>query len=118
MNLSPAEIADEHRYIRDAQTISILRIAARNVGYALVVHGSRGPKDLDLVAIPWTIKAVSPLILLQRLIRAGGLLRAERISEKSGIIKPNKPHGRVATILMRPTDHRHIDLSIITPRRK
>ena len=111
--LRRTEIQDEHRHQRDAATITNLRIIARRHGYNLVVHGSRSPKDLDLIAIPWTAKAIAPLRLIRMFVKQEKLWRGERISEtKAGELVPNKPHGRMAYILIRPTDQRHIDLSI------
>jgi hypothetical protein len=60
---------------------------ARSCGYALAVHGSM-KRDLDLVAIPWTDRAVSAEQLVEALrSQAGGAV-------------PNgpteKPHGRRA----------------------
>lgn len=112
--LSPTEQQDEWRHQRDADTISSLRTIARRHGYNLVAHGSRGPKDLDLIAIPWTVKAIAPLRLIRMFVKQEKLWRGERVSEsKTGELAPNKPHGRMAYILIRPTDQRHIDLSII-----
>ena len=112
--LSPSEIADEHRHQRDASTITALRTIARRHGYNLVVHGSRSAKDLDLIAIPWTAKAIAPLRLIRMFVKQEKLWRGERINEtKAGELAANKPHGRMAYILIRPTDQRHIDLSII-----
>ena len=77
--------------------------AAREVGYALAVHGSMG-RDLDLVAIPWTEEAVSAEALIMRLLSAAGFLHAH-LPHRDGSKPPDqadgdvgavKPHGRRA----------------------
>lgn len=77
--------------------------AAREVGYALAVHGSMG-RDLDLVAIPWTDDAVCAEALIMRLLSAAGFLRAHLPHRQDGIppdqgngdVGAVKPHGRRA----------------------
>jgi hypothetical protein len=80
-----------------------LTIAAREVGYALAVHGSMG-RDLDLVAVPWIEEAVSAEQLIMRLLSACGYAgghvvhRDERkdLSQGNGDLPGIKPHGRRA----------------------
>lgn len=83
--------------------IPALTEAARDVGYALAVHGSMG-RDLDLVAVPWTDESVSAEALIMRLLSAAGFLRAHlphrqegsTPDQASGDIGAVKPHGRRA----------------------
>lgn len=83
--------------------IPALTEAAREVGYALAVHGSIG-RDLDLVAIPWTEGAESAEQLILRLIAktAGHLCDGGRKNEAGeletvrGDVGEPKPHGRRA----------------------
>jgi hypothetical protein len=76
--------------------------AAREVGYAVAVHGSLG-RDLDLVAIPWVEEAVSAEKLILCLLAAVGY--NARLSHRqegkdptqgNGDIPGKKPHGRLS----------------------
>lgn len=69
-----------------------LREAARACGYALGLHGSMR-RDLDLIAVPWTKKAVSADTLAHRLCKAACGLRHKRYDWEE------KPNGRKATIV-------------------
>ena len=82
--------------------------AAREVGYALAVHGSLG-RDLDLVAVPWTEEAVSAEELILRLLSAGFFQQAHLNphtdppegqqpdpSKGNGSAPALRPHGRKA----------------------
>jgi hypothetical protein len=80
-----------------------LQEAAREVGYALAVHGSLG-RDLDLIAAPWTEQAVTAEALILRLLAAcgfcGGRLghrtEGKDGAQSNGDIPGLKPHGRRA----------------------
>ena len=100
---------------KDDRCITNLRGIARRLGYTLAVHGSRGLKDLDLIAIPWTEKAVSAVDLINAFVSDGKNIKNGEVITG----KVNKPHGRIAHILVRfPFPGRTIDLSImprITP---
>lgn len=100
---------------KDDRTIRAIRAIARQCGYAVGVHGARSEKDLDLIACPWTPAATSAVELIDRLCAGvplwNGCIRDTR---------PNKPHGRVAHLLLRPPMsgqgphmRRIIDLSIM-----
>ncbi len=117
MTAPTVEVEDEWRHQRDAALISTLKVIARRHGYNLVVHGSRSAKDLDLLAIPWTPKAIEPMRLIRMLARQGELTANITKEELKGTVTaPNKPHGRYAIILISHCAHRHIDLSVILPR--
>jgi len=65
------------------------RVAWEN-GYSLAVHGSMD-RDFDLIAIPWTDKAIPSQDLIHRFHVA---IKAETQSEPTP-----KPHGRIAWFL-------------------
>jgi hypothetical protein len=90
-----------------------MRVAARACGYALATHGSL-QRDIDIVAIPWTVQADTPDLLVERLcgVISGCLGRAIRLSEWS-----DKPHGRRAITII-TTGDAEIDLSVMTPLEK
>lgn len=82
--------------------IEVIRKLAKEVGYAIAVHGSL-ERDLDIVAIPWVETAVGNYDLLQHL--AKGL--DARIVETE-----RKPLGRIAATLQLNGWYKLIDLSI------
>ena len=80
---------------------------ARDLGYAVTLHGSL-LRDADMVAIPWTDKAVDPNELAEAMLEVVG-----------GYLEPlpgRKPHGRIARTIQLGAGH-YIDLSIM-PRSK
>lgn len=77
---------------------------AREVGYAVGVHGSL-KRDFDLIAAPWTPEAVGNAELVDHLC-AG--LNATRVGGPT-----HKPHGRVAVTLQIDGWFKPIDLSIM-----
>lgn len=98
----------EKRRVADDHTILDMRQAAFANGYAIAVHGSRGPKDLDLIACPWSESVIPHDDLVQRLARASKLLIHTRPAGQA-----EKPHGRKAYLLIRESDGRIIDLSVM-----
>ena len=85
---------------------------ARNLGYALAIHGSV-LTDLDLIAVPWTDSAVEPLELMYAIkdhCGKCGINNDEHGNEHHG--PAPKPHGRMAWKL-----HMHsggaVDLSVM-----
>lgn len=88
-----------------------LRETARRAGYALGIHGSLR-RDLDIIAVPWIEKAVSPAVLARRIsLAACGLIAINRRQPWE-----KKPHGRLGIALMIGRKA-YIDLSIIPPKR-
>lgn len=84
-----------------------LRRIAYASGYGLGVHGSMR-RDLDLIAVPWTDKAVEPNVLARRM-----QLSLSGMKQKT-YDWTEKPHGRrAATIVF--AMNAFIDLSI-TPK--
>jgi hypothetical protein len=94
----------EHRKL--SKIIRDVRAICREHGYALTEHGSR-LRDVDLVAVPWTPKAIPSGTLLKHLGEVDGLTYQ---SNPTG-----KPHGRIAaTYLFRAKGGglKYIDLSV------
>ena len=77
---------------------------AREVGYAVGVHGSL-KRDFDLIAAPWTNKAVDPVDFIMHM-KAG--LEAKLVGD---IV--NKPHGRIGCNLQLDGYYKVIDLSVM-----
>jgi hypothetical protein len=102
--------------------------AAREVGYALAVHGSLG-RDLDLIAVPWAEEAVSAEELILRLLSAGyfqGAYLVPRTNDKTDGDAPRdlskgngdapaiRPHGRKAwSIHFRGSHTMYLDVSVM-----
>jgi hypothetical protein len=87
-----------------------LRQAAREVGYALAVHGSLR-RDFDLVAVPWEERAVGNAALLGWLQKRGAELLGRRVLWVGGSM--DKPYGRCAFTLVIDGWAKPIDLSVI-----
>jgi hypothetical protein len=121
-----------------ARLIEPLRDVARQLGYAIGVHGTLR-RDIDLIACPWTSAAV-PARTLMLAIQAKakeivGFAALNPANERAknpkwprdggcGFVKgfgrlSNKPHGRrVWSIHLTPTfDGPYIDLSVM-PRQQ
>ena len=90
-----------------------LQARARELGYALLFHGSLA-RDIDVVAVPWTAGAVSADELAGRLEATIRALDATPAPENMPTEGPKqKPHGRLAwSIHVQGT---YFDLSV-TPR--
>ncbi|MFA4971819.1 MAG: hypothetical protein WC683_04350 [bacterium] len=85
-----------------------LAATARRYGYALALHGSM-QRDLDMIAVPWTDKAVSAERLIEVLRTRHGLFKGQPAGAKM-------PHGRRCWSLMFG-GHAYADISVL-PRRK
>lgn len=81
-----------------------IRELAREMGYALAVHGSL-QRDLDIVAVPWIPEAAPAARLIEHICQG---LPCQQID-----ITENKPHGRVAVNLIMDGWWKMIDLSIM-----
>ena len=96
--------------------IEPLRARARELGYALCVHGSLR-RDIDLVAVPWTEDAVTPNQLFEALIE-----EARRTNDGLAFLAPHeqnefpraRPHGRRAWSIHLGGGP-YIDLSVMSP---
>lgn len=86
-----------------------IRALAREVGYAVGVHGSL-ERDLDLIAAPWVETAVSPAELAQHI--ADGL--GGRVVDFE---HQDKPCGRWSCNIHTPDWTKMIDLSVMPPIR-
>lgn len=87
-----------------------LREQARDMGYALGVHGSL-ERDIDLIAVPWAEGAKPVEQLVERLRRT-----IDRLYPIGLEVGPNtsKPHGRLCwSWWIRPWTY--IDLSVLPP---
>jgi hypothetical protein len=82
--------------------IEHIREAAKEVGYAIAVHGSL-ERDLDLIAAPWTEAAVDAQALISHVASRIGAIVVD--VEK-------KPLGRVAASLQPSGWFKLIDLSV------
>lgn len=83
--------------------IERIRELAKEVGYALGVHGSL-ERDLDVIAAPWTAEAVSHEQLLAHICEGLGATVAGGISQR--------PHGRSSACIHMQGWYKLIDISI------
>ncbi|MBW2644564.1 MAG: hypothetical protein JRE23_00040 [Deltaproteobacteria bacterium] len=83
--------------------IDLIRELAYEVGYAIGEHGSK-ERDLDVIAAPWTKKAVDPIDLLLHLKNG---LNGKLVG---GI--ENKPLGRVGANIQLDGFYKVIDISV------
>lgn len=87
-----------------------LQETARDMGYALTMHGSL-QRDLDLIAVPWIEEAAAPDTLAEALRdRCGGFF--SRLDANG--VPDSKPHGRLCWVIHLGSGP-YIDLSV-TPR--
>lgn len=87
--------------------IDRIRELAREVGYAVGVHGTM-ERDLDLIAAPWVAEAVGPLELAQHIAAGLG-------GEVVDYANQDKPCGRWSCNIHTPDWTKMIDLSVMTP---
>ncbi len=74
----------------------ILAEVAHINGYALAVHGSVS-RDFDLVAIPWTDKAISSLGIMSAIANQVGVSDGCQITKvRIAQGRQGKPHGRIS----------------------
>lgn len=99
-----------------AAVLPALRERARELGYALGLHGSM-VRDMDLIAVPWVDEAVSPDELAEALqATLGGWVGPEsgKVFTWAALQKSEKPHGRVAYTLRWGGDELlFVDLSVM-----
>lgn len=86
-----------------------LRQAARELGWALALHGSL-TRDLDVVAVPWTEDATDAGTLVRALVEKSGGFQVG--NQAHGYASP-KPHGRVAVTIAFGAGGGFVDLSIM-----
>lgn len=104
--LNPLQHANpDPRWIEpDLPDFQVIQLLAREVGYSIGIHGSL-KRDVDLIAAPWTDKAVGNWELVQHLCFN---LNATRVGGPE-----HKPHGRVAVTLQIEGYFKPVDLSIM-----
>ncbi len=73
-----------------ASMLPAIRMAARAVGYAILIHGSM-VRDFDLLAFPWVEEAVSAEVLVKTIAAATGTMLVSNDPEANDV---PKPHGR------------------------
>lgn len=80
-----------------AQLLPRIREAAKGLGYAIAIHGSM-KRDLDLVAVPWTMHCGEPEELVEAVRKAVGGYVLGDVDKKGTVTgKPTKqPHGRLS----------------------
>nr|WP_313425320.1 hypothetical protein [Brevundimonas diminuta] len=87
--------------------VARIRALAREVGYAIGVHGTM-ERDLDLILAPWVAEAVTPLELAQHIAPAlGGNVLAYKVQDK--------PCGRWSCNINANGWFKLIDLSVMPP---
>lgn len=78
-----------------AQLLPRIRTAAKELGYAVAIHGTMN-RDLDLLAVPWVEDAAEPKALVDWIAAAiGGYVIGERTGEVSEM-PTLQPHGRLS----------------------
>ena len=106
--------------------IGPVRERARELGYAITVHGSLR-RDIDLVAVPWVPHAVEPQFLANALVNLIREVCGTAIVVNDPAARPGdwlnrnpepKPHGRLAWSIYLVEAHvaPYVDLSIVSPR--
>lgn len=90
--------------------LPIIRLVAREYGYAIAVHGSV-KRDIDLVAIPWIDDAQSAEELIEAIENKIGWFHVSQDSPMA------KPHGRKAWSIVTHGARTYIDLSVM-PRKE
>lgn len=96
---------------------SMLIPIARELGYALAIHGSLA-RDLDLIAIPWTPEASDALTLVKALKAATSTVTHNQDADHyfPDLAPTTKPHGRVAYSLHFTNfggDGAYVDVSVM-----
>jgi hypothetical protein len=87
---------------------------ARECGYAVGVHGSLN-RDLDLIAVPWTVEAVSADRLVATLCERVPMRERPGNPYPDGKVTTNpepKPWGRWGWSLTGCPEHAYVDLSV------
>jgi hypothetical protein len=93
-------------FLRD---IEMLRDIAKAAGYALTVHGTLC-RDIDLVACPWTARALAASTLHKRLF---GYLKVGNVRAYTNKKPELKPHGRRAWSINVADGGVYYDLSVM-----
>lgn len=79
-----------------AQLLPRIKAKAKELGYALAIHGSMN-RDLDLLAVPWIEEAAAPPVLIQAIADEAGCFILGDLEKRAGLEGPTKqPHGRLS----------------------
>jgi hypothetical protein len=118
----PEAVAIRCRQLFD-RLIGPVRAVAKHLGYAVAVHGSLA-RDIDLIAVAWSEKAVSPMAVsaaiideIQRQVGPASIPKTVKHYVTGELIDQpeSKPHGRIGWAI-----HFHggayVDLSVVGPR--
>lgn len=113
------------------ELLPAIREVARTLGYAVGLHGTM-ERDYDLIAVPWTEKAVSPDDLAEAIKEAAGCVRwrvfrglgmsRREVAKRYGcdVTPEDKPHGRLVYCFdwdKKNCENRdYIDLSVMPPK--
>jgi hypothetical protein len=89
--------------------IGSLRARARELGYALAVHGSLA-RDIDLVAVPWVDEAVDAETLIAALREVVESVTGFAVLGPDG--STTKPHGRIGWTI-HPHGRMYFDISVM-----
>lgn len=81
-----------------SQILPRIRSAAKELGYAVAIHGTLS-RDLDLLAVPWIEEAAEPIELVRMIAsEVSGFIIGNRTDERGYISdQPHEmPHGRMS----------------------
>lgn len=81
-----------------SQVLPRIRKAAKELGYAIAIHGTM-TRDLDLLAVPWVDSAAEPLALVKMIAdEIDGYVIGDRTDERGYISDhpTEQPHGRLS----------------------
>ena len=93
-----------HRFIRER--LDEVRVKAREMGYAVAVHGSLA-RDVDLIAVPWVEDAAPADRLVAALMETIG--RCDFTNDEQG---EAKPHGRLGWSFWMHEYTTYVDVSV------
>lgn len=86
-----------------------MRETARELGYALALHGSMA-RDLDVIAVPWTDDAVAPDQLIAALTASIDGFVVDCDAQRNPV---QKPHGRLGWAIHLVGSGTYIDISVM-----
>lgn len=81
-----------------SQILPRIRAAAKELGYAITIHGTM-TRDLDLLAVPWIEEAAEPGALVNKIAdTVGGYVIGDSTDERGYISDDptEQPHGRLS----------------------
>lgn len=81
-----------------SQILPKIREAAKELGYAVAIHGTM-QRDLDLLAVPWTEEAADHMSLVQAVaVAVGGYVIGNGVDDRGCVSErpTEQPHGRMS----------------------